>query len=336
MDDALVLIAEYRDRLVTVVPYKGYKRFAVLTVVSVFLVILAGGVVRTTGSGMGCPDWPKCFGLIIPPTEESQLPSDYKTRYMVKGHLAEFNVQKTWIEYINRLIGALSGVFILVAFALSLRFKEDRQVAVYSGLGLVLVLFEGILGKLTVDEHLKPVVVSLHFWGAVAVIVCILYAVTRLFKKDYIDPSWKPLKSTAFWIIGLLVLTAVHMFIGSQVRQWVDHYTFSNFSRAEIIELLKDKHVVFTVHRLMSYVLMGAAFYIFWKLLAHAPRPVHNIKVFLTSLLLIEFIGGLIMAEFNLPSWVQPLHMLASTVFISFLFQLYWVVNFNINHRENQ
>src|ERR1700743_1669853 len=103
-----------------------------LSIIFLFLVILAGGVVRSTGSGMGCPDWPKCFGGYIPPTSLADLPKDYKQQY-IAGRVAknqefpktldifgysdlaqrirkdksilipeEFNAGKTWTEYINR------------------------------------------------------------------------------------------------------------------------------------------------------------------------------------------------------------------------------------------
>ena len=122
-----------------------FQKINLTTIVLLFILILAGGVVRSTGSGMGCPDWPKCFGRYVPPTSSSELPVDYKQKY-VAGRLAknqrfaktldvfgysdlarriredrsilvpeDFNPEKTWTEYVNRLIGAISGFGLLLA-----------------------------------------------------------------------------------------------------------------------------------------------------------------------------------------------------------------------------
>src|SRR6201996_121620 len=123
----------------------NFRKINLLTIITLFVLILAGGVVRSSGSGMGCPDWPKCFGSYIPPTDVAQLPKEYQKKYtderMAKnqrfaktldvfgyGDLAqrirkdrsilipeEFNAAQTWTEYINRLIGAITGFFLLLA-----------------------------------------------------------------------------------------------------------------------------------------------------------------------------------------------------------------------------
>ena len=123
-----------------------FTPIAKTALVLVYLVIIAGAVVRMTGSGMGCPDWPKCFGYYIPPTEQSQLEwqanKEYKKGQVIilneslkvaknnftstdtfqknnwgnytKHDYAIFNASHTWVEFINRLIGALAGLATLI------------------------------------------------------------------------------------------------------------------------------------------------------------------------------------------------------------------------------
>ena len=79
-----------------------YRRIAIITLVAVFFLILVGGCVRASCAGMGCPDWPTCFGQWIPPTHESQLPSNYQDIYADLGYAeTRFNVLKTWTEYLS-------------------------------------------------------------------------------------------------------------------------------------------------------------------------------------------------------------------------------------------
>jgi hypothetical protein len=89
------------------------------TLVVVLLLILAGGIVRSSGSGMGCPDWPLCFGQVIPPLVESDLPANYQEIYAERGYAdTRFNALKTWTEYLNRLLGAVM-----------MKLFQDRQIA---------------------------------------------------------------------------------------------------------------------------------------------------------------------------------------------------------------
>src|SRR5690606_38186776 len=129
-----------------------------ITLILVYLVVIAGGVVRMTGSGMGCPDWPTCFGKVIPPTSESELPENYRVVHAKKNKekvekfakilrfigleetadkvLAQsgrdqeekFNAAKTYTEWINRLFGFLAGNVMLLQVILAfLWFRKSRK-----------------------------------------------------------------------------------------------------------------------------------------------------------------------------------------------------------------
>jgi heme A synthase len=143
---------------------KSYIRYTQFILVFVFLVILAGGIVRTTQSGMGCPDWPRCFGRWVPPVSEDQLPVDFE-KYLSKQDIDHtFNVYHTWIEYINRLLGAVLGLLIIVHVFWSYRkyFKTRSSIFWLSLFLLLLTGFQGWLGKRVVDANLAVVKITTH------------------------------------------------------------------------------------------------------------------------------------------------------------------------------
>ena len=147
-----------------------YKFLLIISLSLVYLVIAAGSIVRMTGSGMGCPDWPKCFGYLIPPTEKSQLKwkplNSYKKGQIIivdetlkiasfdfvsgyyfknknwspytKHNYAVFNATHTWVEFINRLLGVIAGLSTLALFIVSLgKIKKDTLVTLISFLIIV-------------------------------------------------------------------------------------------------------------------------------------------------------------------------------------------------------
>ena len=162
-----------------------YINYTWFVLIMVFLVILAGGVVRMTQSGMGCPDWPRCFGRWIPPTDASQLPADFE-KYLDKQDIDHtFNVYHTWIEYINRLMGALLGIFIMVHYIWSLVSYRRTHKTVYwlSFSLLIAVLFQGWLGKKVVDANLEVFKVTVHMLVAL-LIAAIPLMIIFYFKRE--------------------------------------------------------------------------------------------------------------------------------------------------------
>ena len=189
---------------------RRFRSFGILTVISVYLLIMVGGVVRSTGSGMGCPDWPKCFGQWVPPTEASELPANYKEVYtaqrvaknqklartlqrlgfaQVAGSIfahptqyieTDFNPVKTWIEYVNRLLGALIGVFVFLTVVFALPYwRRDRIIFWLALASFVLTGVQGYLGSLVVSTNLLPVMVTVHMALALVIVALLLYAVDR-------------------------------------------------------------------------------------------------------------------------------------------------------------
>jgi cytochrome c oxidase assembly protein subunit 15 len=170
-----------------------------------------------TGSGMGCPDWPKCFGLLIPPTSEEEIrwapETEYSEGRMVierdtlwiatEDHISQmgefgtqvwkpyeshsyatFNAFHTWIEYLNRLSGALAGIPILILFILAIKSRK-RMPIVLSTATLGSVLFVSWLGKLVVDGNLIPFSITIHAVSALAILaflVMLLYFFLKVIK----------------------------------------------------------------------------------------------------------------------------------------------------------
>ena len=95
---------------------KLFRLSTIISAVLTYLIIFIGGMVRVSGAGMGCPDWPKCFGRWIPPTSLSQIP-DYIDP-------AKFNIVLAWIEYLNRLFGVLVGFSILITLILGFKYHS--------------------------------------------------------------------------------------------------------------------------------------------------------------------------------------------------------------------
>lgn len=203
---------------------KKYLHYTWFVLAMVFLVILAGGVVRMTQSGMGCPDWPKCFGRWIPPTHADQLPPDFE-KYLSKQDIDHsFNAYHTWIEYINRLLGALLGIFIFIHFIWSFsKFrKANNRVAWLSFLLLVTVGFQGWLGKKVVDDNLAVVKVTIHMLVALIIAAIPLLIIDRLKKEERTND--RLLKNLSTLVILFLL---VQIILGTQVREQIDEISKS-------------------------------------------------------------------------------------------------------------
>lgn len=325
-----------------------FRKTAKITLVMIYLVIIAGAVVRMTGSGMGCPDWPKCFGYYIPPTELSELQfkpnHEYKKGIVIivdealqvskqnfksgdslnlnnweayTAHdYATFNPLHTWVEYINRLLGALSGIPILIFTIMAFWLWKDKKRFLLLSIFTVLAMaFQAWLGKTVVDSNLSPYKITLHMVMALVIVAVILYLIfiaKTSFKNQKFDKQFKNV------LIVATLLTLVQIVLGTQVRQHVDEQVKSIGYIKSM--WLQNPQLDFYVHRSLSIVVLLINLWLFQR------NRKYNLGYDKFKLVLVciglEILTGMAMYYFDFPFSTQPLHLVIAAVLIGVQFYI--------------
>lgn len=291
----------------------NYQIVAITTVLATLFLIFVGGLVRASGSGLGCPDWPTCYGVWIPPTTVEALPAGYDP--------IEFNAFKTWTEYINRLIGLLIGLLITATFILSFRYRKDKPaVTVTSGMAFILVLFQGWLGGQVVRSGLSEGIITLHMVIAMVLVGLLIFATFKAFSGQVsislLSMHKKPL------LIGtgiLLFFTMIQMILGTQVREAVDVISRGT----EIVDRANWLDYVGFIdefHRSFSWTVLLTSVWMLWYIrnnciLGYLRKL--NLSIFL--MIVGQVIVGITLAYFGMPAIFQVLHLIGSAILISMI-----------------
>ena len=325
---------------------KIFQPTLTLAIILVYIVIIAGSVVRMTGSGMGCPDWPKCFGYMVPPTEASQL--EWKSNHAYKKNeviilneelrvvaqdftsaeaynsanwnsydkhdYAKFNPVHTWVEYVNRLATVLFGIPILLLVVCGFSFwKTDKRILLLAVAALLSVGFESWLGKIVVDTNLKPVKITLH-------VLFVFFIVAFLLWLRFIS---KPLpviaKNKTVVNLGLLavILTLIQVIIGTQVRQYIDvQMTANNYTNGSV--WLDTPPLIFYIHR--SFSILVVVVNLIWILVSKKMPSHMRLMNWIGITLLLEALSGIILYYLDFPFLSQPLHLLLASILFSLQF----------------
>lgn len=299
-------------------------RTAFVTIILLYLVFLAGSVVRATGSGMGCPDWPKCFGQYIPPTDISQLPPNYKDVFKVEGKtIADFNALHTWTEYINRMLGVLSGLsmLLLTVYSVSL-WKKDRRILLLLLFALVLLGFVGWMGKVVVATNLKPLMISVHMGSALATVAVTIFVLFRT--RNLSGPGRQQAIPTgvSVMLIGAFLLTIAQIVFGVQVREHIDHINeaTANTKRETWVSLLGTE---FNVHVIAAWAVLLLNGLLYFRLRKLQLDPLYRRLAFFMLLAVVaEYAAGVILYRAGMPAFVQPVHLLLATILFGLQFAL--------------
>lgn len=304
---------------------KTFKRFGVATIVAVYLLILVGGIVRATGSGMGCPDWPKCFGTWIPPTHVDQLPLDYKEVFgaKLKGEV-EFNVFKTWTEYINRLLGVLIGFLIFLTFISSIYYywRRDRKVVWITFGAFLLVGFQGWLGSIVVSTELSPWMVTTHLLVAVVIVLALIWALVKAHRDEFLETSHNP--GLSFSIVILFLLSLGQFILGTRVREEIDKFNLSGLERSSWIDFLSGS---FYIHIFAAVVVLLTHLFIYTKVKQEITKQLNMFFYLLVILVCASFVTGGILGLFKMTAFAQPLHLTFATVILGLQFTIFLINN---------
>lgn len=327
---------------------KMFRKVVKISLILVYLVIIAGAVVRMTGSGMGCPDWPKCFGHFIPPTERAQLewhPEQNFHRGQViivdetlqvskseftsskkfnksnwelytKHNYAVFNPTHTWVEYINRLFGALAGLAVLLMAILSIwKWKKNRRITLLSWFTTFLMGFQAWLGATVVYSVLAPVRITIHMVVALIIVALILY-ILHLASPKKVNFSYNPLFKNL--LILSIVLTLIQVVLGTEVRQFVD---------MQIKDIGYEKHLwlenpnfQFYAHRSFSVLVFLLNVFIWWK--NKQQHLGYSLTHWVMLLIILEVFTGIAMYYFDFPFATQAAHLVIASVLFGLQFYL--------------
>jgi cytochrome c oxidase assembly protein subunit 15 len=321
------------------------KRLATIAFISTYLVVLAGSVVRMSGAGMGCPDWPRCFGLTIPPTDEAQVrwatAQDYVDGRMLivsdslwvaqanhtsgtafdsdrsaglwshytRHNYAQFNAVHTWTEFVNRLLGAWAGVPVTLLWLFSLfRIRRNRglRIATWTTAAWILLGVVAWLGKLVVEGHLIPGSITIHMLGALGILLALLFARQDIVGR--LEDARLP-QGVKIWLAISTLLALAQLVLGTQVRESVDILVKAGVARGDWLAHLPSN---WKIHRSLSWLLVATQ--LIWIFRVWRGKRGgsfwHRNASRMAGLLAAQMLTGLLFAWADMPAWSQPLHLM--------------------------
>ncbi len=268
-----------------------FTRLAVITVLMTFALVVVGVVVRSTGSGLGCPEWPTCYGSLVPP----------------------FNDVHAIIEWSHRTTAAVVGLLVFaVGVAAIVSYRRRASILWPSLVGFVLVVFQAALGKVTVESELSGDIVTAHLATAMALLALLIYVAVRSGLPPRIGRrgGWDRL---TLWMTGTAAAVYVLLLLGSHVTATGTALVFPdwplmNGTPFPGMDAFNAPHVIHRWAAVVVGVVLAAATLIAWR--ARERRPwVARLTATAAVLYVVQAVVGGLQIFTDLSAWSQVLHL---------------------------
>jgi heme a synthase len=311
-----------------------FQKLAIASLISLTFLVMIGAIVRVSGAGLGCPDWPRCWGCIIPPWKKEQVDISkinferFRKKAVELGrdpstvtpeHIMEsFNPRHTWTEFINRLCSMPVGIFSL-ALVIASRFQRP-SVRAAAILSFLLVLANAVLGSHVVLSGLNAGVLTAHMAMAMLILMLTAYAMWRGTDQPWrLNTTPAGIRKIRIAVIGLLTLLFIEGIMGTQVREVTDELAKShlNVPREQWAKEL-ELTWVYLIHRSFSWAILIAALWA-WRTTKRETngQPGKPARVVL-AIVLMQMVLGVIMSQIKVYASVQVLHVLFSSLLVTF------------------
>ena len=296
---------------------KFFFRSAFISTILSYLLIFVGGLVRVSGSGLGCPDWPKCFGRWVPPTSIEQIPAHIDP--------TAFNIVLAWIEYGNRMLGVIVGISILLMTIIAvIYFKKNSKILLSSLLSLFLVIANGGLGAIVVSSVLNPFIVSLHMILALFLVSVLSYATIESYKLINTQKFTGIFlsKKISISLIALWIFIVIEILLGTGIRTNIELIAIDNplLSKGELLESLNSYKYF---HSILGFSLLFLSFYLCYLFKDDFLGLSKQLVLFIFVMIILQIFLGELMIFFELPQLTRLFHTWGSSWLVGIIIILY-------------
>ncbi len=281
-----------------------FQKLAAATVVTSILLVTVGVIVRATGSGLGCPDWPLCNGQLIP----------------------AFDDPKAWIEWVHRTVAVIIGFEVIGLAALALIDHRDRRLLVVASLvAVALVVFQAWLGKETVRLGNSGESVTAHLASAMTLVGLLVWIFVRSLYPPRLGQGGTSQRFTLIAAFGAGTVFALLLF-GSHVTATSQWYVFPDWPlmNGTLFPNVTDANSAHVLHRWVAIVvglIVAVVFVAAWRTRPRT-RPIVRLAALAAILFPIQAVVGGLQILTGLSGWTQTLHLALGAVIWSLLVAL--------------